>query len=215
MEPDISDLLDVIVDTEPVTYTSVRNSGDRVFENVTAWVHVEETAEAAPSGGVYTACNATILIDRAYPGEGEAVKPGDRVTLSDGTAYTVLSALPLKFNGPWKLRGRNLALAHDLRDTGTLSRPSTAQGAAGRPTLASYTAVAENVACRVQPEGGSAGDVMGRRTIPKRFTTYVGVQVDARAKDRFVAGGVTYTVVEVRNPERLDQLPQLVLELVA
>jgi hypothetical protein len=213
IDPDGSTLPTETGDTEPVTFTSTRTDGD-VSATVSAWVYVMSVREAVASRGVYESGDAQILIAQTDLEALGGAKPADVVTLTDGSAYTVLTAQALKFNGPWSLTARNLILANDLLQTGTLSRPTNAQDPAGRPTLANYTAIAANVPCRVQPEGGTATDVAGRRTIPARFTAYLGQQVDARAKDQFVCDGLTYTVLEVRNPQRITDLQSLVLEQV-
>jgi hypothetical protein len=201
---------------ETVTFTSTRNSGDVTIDNIAdATFAFTALKEAAPSKGAYQAGDVTFSIRQALLASAGGAKPGDRVTrAADGQTYTVLSAVPTVVTKIWNLTCRNLILANDLRSTGTLSRPTNAQDGAGRPTLASYTDIATDVPCRVQPEGAAAADVLERRTIPARFTAYLGQQVDARARDKFVSDGATYTVLEVRAPERIDQLMELVLEAV-
>ncbi|HEY1191551.1 MAG TPA: hypothetical protein VGE74_28220 [Gemmata sp.] len=201
---------------ESVTFTSVRRSGNQTVTGITdATFDFVGIREAAQSGGVYQAGDVSFSIRQSLLNGVGGAKPGDQVTrASDGQTYTVLSAIPTVMTRVWDLTCRNLILAADLRSTGTLSRPELAQDSAGRPALASYTDVAADIPCRVQPEGGSATETFGRVTMPKRYTAYLGVQVDARAKDRFVSDGVTYTVLEMRAPERIDQLMSLTLEKV-
>lgn len=170
--------------------------------------------EMTASNGAYTGKNLVFLLPTANLPDDVAPKVGDVIRDAANVDHTILEAMAGKFGNTWRCVTIALALVNGLASTGTLSRPDNERTTAGRPTLANYTAVAENVACRVQPEGGSAAEVAGRVTIPKRFTAYLGVQVDARAKDRFVCGGVTYTVLEMRQPERLDQLMSLTLEKV-
>lgn len=210
-EFDNDSLLDEIGDTEPVTFTSTRTAGNQTVET-DAWVYEMEAHEAESSAGVYVSADAIILLRRSDLDSVGGAKPADTVALQDGTLYTLLSVQRLKFGGPWKCTGRNLTLANDLQSLGTLSRPTNAQDTAGRATLASYTDVATNIPCRVQPEGGTAATVLERKTIPQRFTAFLGVQVDAHAKDKFVADGVTYTVLEVQKPQRITDLMNLTLE---
>ncbi len=198
---------------EAVTFTSVRNAGNRSVDVVDATFEFVTLKEAAASRGVYQAGDVNFSVRADLLADVGGAKPRDTVTReNDGQTYTVLTAVAGTITRCWNLTCRNLILAADLRSTGTLSRPSNAQDTAGRPTFSSYTDVAADIPCRVQPENSSATDAMGRRTMPKRYTTYLGTQVDARAKDRFVSDGVTYTVLEVREPERIDQLMSLVLE---
>lgn len=201
---------------EEVSFVSVRSGGNQTVTGITdATFDFVSLKEAAASNGAYQAGDVSFSIRQSLLTGVGGAKPGDQVVrTSDGQTYTVLTAIPTVMTKVWDLTCRNLILAADLRSTGTLSRPVVAQDSAGRPTLASYTDVAADIPCKVQPEGGSAGEVMGRVTIPKRYTAYLGSQVDARAKDKFVSGGVTYTVVEMRQPERIDQLMTLTLEKV-
>ena len=204
---------DVFDNLEAVTFTSVRNAGNQSVDVDDATFEFVTLKEAAASKGVYQAGDVNFSLRQSLLADVGGAKPRDTVTReSDGQTYTVLTAVPTVMTRVWNLTCRNLILAADLRSTGTLSRPSNAQDTAGRPTLGTYSDVASGIACRVQPEGGQATDAQGRRQMPKRFTTYLGTQVEARAKDRFVSDGVTYTVMEVREPERLDQLMSLVLE---
>lgn len=205
----------IIDNLEAVTFTSVRTAGNESVEVDDASFDFVTLKEAAASNGVYQAGDVSFSIRQSLLVDLGGAKPGDLVLrASDGQTYTVLTAIPTVFTKVWDITCRNLILANDLRQTGTLSRPSNAQDAAARPTLASYTVVAENIPCRVQPMGGSVADVFDRKTIPQRFTAFLGVQVEAHAKDKFVAGGVTYTVLEWQNPERIDELMSLTLEKV-
>jgi hypothetical protein len=98
--------------------------------------------------------------------------------------------------------------------TGALQRPSnTARDAAGRQALSSYTTIASGVPCRVQPLGGEAGDLLDRRAIPQRFTAFLGVQLTPQALDVFSVGSTTYTVLDWKLPQRIDELMTLSLEL--
>lgn len=204
----------VFDNTEVVTFTSVKTAGNETAEVDDAGFYPTSSAEGAPSYGVYTKGLARFSIRLAALEGIDGAKPRDTITRGNSEVYTVLRAIRGSISGVWQLDAVNLVLAADLRSTGTLSRPSNAQDTAGRPTLASYTAIATDIACRVQPEGGDATDVLGRRTIPKRFTAFLASTVDARAKDKFVSGGVTYTVLAARQPERIDELMTLTLEQV-
>jgi hypothetical protein len=195
---------------EAVAVTSVRSGGNVTANVARAGAYRLGAAEAAPSNGVYTRYDAEFTVGQAdLP---FVPKPRDTV-LWNGDTYTVLAVDGSDWLTFWSLTARNLVLAADLRQTGTLSRPSNAQDAAGRPARASYTTVTGSVPCRVQPLGGQATDALEKRTIPQRFTAFVGVTLDARAGDRFVCDGTTYTVTGSSNPERIDELQTLSLEI--
>jgi len=196
---------------ETVTVTSVRpNSTDQEGE-FEAGAYKLTGVEGAPSYGVYT--KYTVRFTLSYADLPFDPKPRDRITWKDDT-YTVLSATGSDWQQFWVADAVNLVLAEDLRQTGTLTRWVSAQDAAYRPARAAETTVAADVPCRVQPLGWDAADVNEKRTGPRRFAAFLGQALDARAGDRFAAGGESFTVVSYRDPERVDELPSLTLEAV-
>lgn len=211
---DFSDDQDLFDNLEEVSFVSVRLSGNRTVARITdATFDFVSLKEAAASKGAYQAGDVSFSIRQALLTETGGAKPGDKVIRqSDGRTYTVLSAIPTVMTRVWDLTCRDLILAHDLRGTGTLSRPQAGQDAAGRPVKSTYNVVAADVPCRVQSQGSSTEDALGKRTMSTKLTAYLGEQVDAQAKDRFVSDGVTYTVLGVKNPDRIDQLMSLDLE---
>lgn len=171
--------------------------------------------EAAASRGVYQAGDVTFSIRQSLLQDLGGAKPGDSVLrAADGQTYTVLTAVPTVFTKVWDVTCRNLILVNGLRSTGTLSRPSNAQDSTGRAALTTYANVAAGVACKVQPEDSAAVDLLDRKTAARRFTAFLAAQVVAKAKDRFVCDGVTYTVLGSKNPERIGDLMSLTLEVV-
>lgn len=196
---------------EAVTVTSVRPNSANVAADLTnAAAFRQSGGEAAPSRGAYAKYDVVFTLGMDdLPFE---PKPRDTVTWK-GSIYTVLDVTGSDWLKFWRVTARNLVLAADLRQTGTLSRPAVTQDSSGLPARSSYATVTGDVPCRVQPLGGTATDVLEKRTIPQRFTAFVGVLLDARASDRFVCNGVTYTVTGVSNPERIDELQSLSLEV--
>jgi hypothetical protein len=196
---------------EAVTVTSVRPNSSNVVTSVSnAGVYRLSNGEASPSFGVYTKNDIRVTIgqdDFSF-----TPKPRDTV-LWKGDTYTVLEVGGSDWLKFWTLTARNLILAADLRQTGTLSRPSAAQDSTLRPGRASYSTVTDNIPCRLQPVGGTAGDNLDKRTIPQRFAAIVGVFLDARAGDRFTVSTANYTVISSANPERIDELQSLTLEV--
>lgn len=196
---------------ENITYTSVRpNSADVATALTTAAVYQLGNGESSPSYGVYTKWDIKVCIstgDIEYD-----PKPRDTILWNTRT-YTVLEVTTTNWADFHTIIARDLILHSDLRDSGTLSRPSNTQDSAGRAALTSYTTVTSSIPCRVQYQPSTAVDQYGRRHIQERYTAYVGVLLDARAKDRFTVGSDIYTIVGVRNPERIDQLQELDLQL--
>lgn len=169
--------------------------------------------EQTASAGAYTARNLVFLVpDENLP---TGVKPQAGFLIVDGAAvsHTVLEVVAGKFGNTHRCTTIALALAYALSETGTLERPDNTQDAAGRMALTSYSAVGTS-RCRVQPQDRGAAEVMERKTMPLHFTAFLETPLAARARDRFVCAGTTYTVTGVRNPERLDALQELTLERV-
>lgn len=203
----------VIDNLEAVTFASARTAGNVTVSVTDATIDWVTLKEAAASRGVYQLGDAKFTIPRAALAAVGGMKPADTITrATDGRVYTVLSVTPPGIEGVWNAVGRDLILAADLRSTGTLSRPTTVQDAAGRPAKTAYTTVAADVPCRVQPEGGTVANPLDLLTIPKRYTAFLAQTVDARANDKFVCAGVTYSVIALNDPERITDLPSLTLE---
>lgn len=192
---------------EPVTVTSVRPASADVTEGADdAGVHRLGVGEGAPSRGAYT--RHDIRVTLGTDALSFVPKPRDMVTWQ-GDTYTVLSVDRSDWTRHYVLTARNLVLSEDLRQTGTLSRPVNARDDAGRPARGSYATVTADVPCRLQPAAAAAGDTNEKRTIPVTFTCFVGLQLDARAGDRFTVAGEHYGVLGVTNPERIDELMSL------
>ncbi len=200
---------------EEITFTSVKNAGNESVTVGDAGFYQQGLSEGAPSYGVYVKGLARFAVRVAAIEEVDGAKPRDTVTQTrTGDVYTVLRATRGEITQFWQLDCVDLILAADLYQSGTLSRPTNAQDTTGRASLATYATVGSAVACRLQPEGGSATDALDRRTIPRRFTAFLASVLGAKAKDKFTVSGTAYTVLEEKMPERIDELPVLILELV-
>ena len=206
----------VINNLEAVTYTSVATAGNTTVSITDAAFYRTSPglAEGAPSAGVYVKATGRLAIRNSLLTAVGGAKPSDTITRADSSVWTVLRAMPPVISGVWQIDVIDLILSNGLVQSGTLTRPTTGQDSSGRQALASYTTIASNVPCRVQPIGGDAGDVMDRRTTPQRFTAFLGQQVVAQALDVFTVSGVAYTVLDFKMPERIDELMTLSLELI-
>ena len=204
----------VIDNLEAVTYTSVATDGNTVVSVPDAAFYRQDLREAAPSAGVDTRADGIFVVRNSLLAAVGGAKPADTITRADGSVWTVLTARPPVISGVWQLTCRDLILANGLEEMGTLSRPTLGQDSAGRQTFTSYTTIAANVPCRVQPEGGDARDVFERRTLAQRYTAFLGMQVTAQAKDQFTVSGQSYTVLDYKLPQRIDELMTLSLELI-
>lgn len=170
--------------------------------------------EQTASAGAYSAKNLVWLLPTANLPDGVTPKAGDVIRDASSVDHTVLEVQVGKFGQTHRCVTIALAVVYELSELGTLERPVSGRDGAGRPLPAGYTVIAADVSCRVQPEDGTAGDVDERKVIPLRYTATLATPVVVRARDRFTVDGTAYTVTGFRNPERLDQLLQLSLELV-
>jgi hypothetical protein len=216
MQIDFESDQQVIDNLEAVTYTSVATAGNTTIAVPDAAFYRTSPglAEGAPSGGVYVKATGRFSIRPAWLDGVGGAKPADTITRTDGSVWTVLRAVPPVIS-VWQLDVIDLVLSNGLSQTGTLTRPGNAtQDAAGRQALTTYTTVAGGVPCRVQPAEGTARDSDDRRAIITRYTAFLGQQVTAQAKDVFTSAGRSYTVLGFRNPQRIDELMSLDLELI-
>jgi len=184
--------------------------------------------EMTASAGVVSSRNLVWLVPQANLPEGVAPRAGDQIRATETATgleidHTVLEVQVGKFGQTHRCVTIALAVVYELAQRGVLTRPDNTQDAAGRAALTSYSAVG-SVWCRVQPQDSQAGEHLGRVTTPRKFTALVDTPLAVKAKDVFtvttyvtpggaVAGVQAYTVLGFRNPERLDQLMSLDLEL--
>ncbi len=203
-----------IDNTEAVTFTSIGSGGSSVSVPDAGFYRTGgPLTEDEPSAGAYQRYDATFSIRNSLIGS-LGPKPGDTVTRADATVWTVLRASAPVVSGIWQLTCLRLVIAPALAQTGTLSRPNNAQDAAYRPALSSYTTIASNVSCWVEPIETAAEDVMQRRTMVTSAVAYLATAVDAQANDQFIVGTTKYTVLKSSKPSRLDKLQELELEVV-
>lgn len=171
--------------------------------------------EMAASAGAYTSQDRAWLLPAAnLPSGPVEPAPGDIILDAGNVSWTIGDVTVGKFGETYKCVARALAVVNALSASGQLKRPTNAQDAAGRPSLATFANVGSAVSCRVQPEDGDAGEVFERLTIPRKFTAYLATPLTVKAHDQFVVDTVTYTVLGFRNPERIWDLMSLSLEAI-
>ncbi len=206
--------------TGPGLYDSfpLSATGGAVKRRAPTWKEI-----TASAGGV-TSKNLVFLVPDANLPEGVTPRVADQLQDLDEIDHTILEVQAGKFGQTHRCVTIALAVVYELAATGVLTRPTVAQDDAGRAALSAYTTVG-TTKCRVQPEGGQSEEVHGRKTMPKRYSGYLETPFVPRAKDVFtvtsytspggaVASVVRYTVTGFRNPEALDQLLTLDLELI-
>jgi hypothetical protein len=203
-----------IDNVEAITYTSTGIGGSSV-PVLDAGMYLGAITEHAPSNGAYQRIDAKWSIRFSLLAPLGGAKPGDTITDSSSLVWTVITATPPVISGVWQISSLRLEIAPAFAQLGTLTRPSnTEQDSAGRQGLITYSTIAANVPCRLQPISGDAGDIQERRGMPRRFTAFLGSQVVPQSLDIFTVAGQGYTVLGFRNPQRIDELQTLTCELI-
>lgn len=170
--------------------------------------------EMAASAGAYTNQDQAFLIPAENLPFGVVPAPGDILLDDDAISWTIGDVTVGKFRETHKCVARALAIVNALSASGQLKRAPYVADSAGRPAGASYANVGSAVACRVQPEDSAAGELLGRVTIPRRYTAFLATPLTVQAHDQFVVSGASYTVLGFKNVERVWDLMSLDLELI-
>ncbi len=208
-----------VYDSHPMTAT-----GGAAKRRAPTW------KEMTASAGATTSKNLVWLLPDANLPGGILPRAGDQLRAVETATgeeidHTVLEVQVGKFGNTHRCVTVALAVVYELSARGVLTRPDNTQDAAGRAALSTYATVG-TVRCRVQPLDGQTSEIDQRVTIARKFAAHLDAPLAARAKDVFtvtsyvspggaVASVQAYTVTGSRNPERLDQLMSLDLELIA
>ncbi len=168
--------------------------------------------EIIASNGVYTSDNLAWHLPTQNCGT--APRPGDIVLDGQNVSHTVLEVQINHWGWVYRCVTIALEIVNALSATGVLSRPAMTKDDASRRTFGAYTDITTGISCRVQPVDSATRDLLDRNTVPKQYSAWVAVALDVRANDRFTVAGVNYTIKGYKNPERLDQLLQLDLEMI-
>ncbi len=203
-----------VYDSHPLTAT-----GGAVKRRAITW------KEMTASAGAYTSRDRAWLIPAANLPVGVVPRPGDQVRDASDVDWTVGEVAVGKFGQTYRCVCRALAVVNELSASGRLLRPDATTDAAGRPAP-NYSQVGAPVRCRVQPLDGAAAEIDQRVTARRALAAYLAAPLDARARDVFevttrvsfggaIASVQRYTIKAARNAERIWDLMQLDLELVA
>lgn len=188
--------------TAPSVYTDTTVAG--------AWYRDLNDKEKAASRGVYVEHERNWFIPKtAYASQ---PLPGDLITDADGNVYTALSMGEAGGLGVWKVRSVNLVIAANLRQLVDIHKPNNTQDAGGN-RVPTYVPAYTQLHGRIQPVGGDRTDVQGKLGIVAAYACYLASQVDVTPEYQVTCAGVTYQIRGFSNPERLDELMQLTLEV--
>jgi hypothetical protein len=202
---------------EPVTHTGTTDTAATAVQDARRFPvrrHEQQT-----SGGVYRGDDRVWCLPAAQVAAEPL--PGDRVTDSAGTVWTVLEAKPVGLGSSlshYRLVTRDLVLAERLRDTLDVERPAITYDASG-VTLRAWppsggTTPYAGIPCRVQPQEAVAVEERGLYGFRGTHLGFVDRQLTLTAEDRVLSGGVYYEVRGWRSASRIDELFTLDLELV-
>jgi hypothetical protein len=206
-------------DRESVAYTSVKNSGNVEYSLTDCLRRPLNFKELAASGGVYTSQDRVWLVPAAILPSGlngvADLKPADFLTDGDSVQWTVLECAWNTLQTWWRLVTRNIVLAYDLRSTLSIINPINNQDASGN-RIPNYNVepAYSNVPCRIQEQEGNVAELLGKQEIKRTFIAYIGQRVTVTRESRVISGGVNYQVTGYRNPDRIDMLMELNLEII-
>lgn len=224
LEVDFSLGLRGMANTEAVTFTSRRRQGDVVDRIDGVMRRQLNGREGAPSGGTYTFADVGFLIPReriqALLLQDRQPKEGDLVTDDLGTEFTALNVNGL-MRGPngyelWQVNCRDLVLANDLRDVIDLESPKISLDPAGVKVKDwAGGSVRRNVPARVQPLTQELAEQFGMTGLKGTYAVICGRQIAVsyewriRWRDHSTTPSTLryLDIVDVRNPERIDELP--------
>ncbi len=203
----------------------VAATGGGAKRRAPTWKEMTASAGAVSSRNLVWLVPAANLPENVQPRAGDQIRAVETATGLE-IDHTVLEVQVGKFGNTHRCVTLALAVVYELSATGTLTRPDNTQDAAGRAALTNYTAIGEPVRCRVQPQDSATEEVLGRVTMPRKFEALLETPLAVKAKDVFtvttyvspggaVASTQAYTILGFRNPERLDLLQSLDLELIA
>lgn len=215
--------------TETGTLTSRRKTGD-MSDLVSGVLRGAVTGkELRESNGAYTGDDVTFLVARnriaSLLAQDRKPKPGDTYQDANGVEFTVLGVdEELKDQGGpqvFRLTCRDLVLAYDLRDVVDIERPRVTLDGAGVKTKGwppgDGSVPYRSIPAKVQRITEDVLEQWGLVALKGSYIVIVGRQVtlDLEERIKWIRSGVTryLDIVELRNPERIDELPVIGAEL--
>jgi hypothetical protein len=196
---------------EPVTHTGTTDTAATAVQDARRFP--VRRHEQAASGGVYRGDDRVWCLP-AVQCSFEPL-PGDRVTDSAGTVWTVLEAKPVGLGSSlshYRLVTRDLVLAERLRDTLDVERPAITYDASG-VALRAWAAAYSGIPCRIQPQEANAIEERGLYGFEGTHLGFVDRQLTLTAEDRVLSNGVYYDLKGWHNAQRIDELQVLDLRL--
>ena len=200
-----------------VTYrpqTAPRTYSTAAVKN--AFYRDKGTQETKPSEGAAVEHHRDwYLVKRFY-----AARPSVGDLLVDGSDnWTVLDVTEAGAQGTWKLGTIRLQIQTALADSISIYRPTVGQNAWGGRLTTPATAIYSGVPAKIQTIDSfsgqvplASGDRLGRRMNPPAYRCYLSIRfTDTQAQDYLQDddSGQKYTILNVTNPAKLDELSSL------
>ena len=195
---------------QTVDHTSVRTSGD-VVTCILGHRHNIDRRELAASNGVYTPDDLIWRLPK--PTCPIRPKPRDLITDAEGRTVTMLQVSYIVDQQRYRCVCRDLILANDLYDTIDVETPTITYTTAGAK-VKTWEALYSDIPARLQPITADLVDERGMRGLRVTHELIVGQALVVTNEDRVVLDGVYYEIRGYHNPERIDELPVLDVELV-
>lgn len=207
--------------TEPVTYRSVRKTGEMV-DTIPIARRRKLTVKDMATGVVgYQTGDIAWLVPQALlsPSLGRP-KEADIIVDQLGRPWTVLTADGQSddSNGPqtWRLTCRNVVIAFDLKDTVTIERAVSNLDASGTD-VRTWQPLYSGITCRLQPVDQDIATERGITDLQGKYLIYLSQEVQVVMRDRVNVGakapGGYLEILSYRNRERIDELPYLECKL--
>jgi hypothetical protein len=203
-----SDFADVIDASESVTLNRRGSTPGGAGETVDKALRRAVTvAEAAKSGGKYTASDVTWHISCAQLNARPRL--GDVITDGDGGRWTVLDVRLVTMNSRWQCSTRNLAVVYALNDTLTVLKAVYSKGTAGAAE-ATWRAWRTGVRARIQPLETTVEVKGSARTVANRCTIFIEDDLSLDHTHRIkAADGTIYRITKLSGVEQIGELPAI------
>lgn len=196
---------------QTIDHTSVRITGDVTTEIDRAHRHYIGRKELAASNGVYTPDDVIWRFPDRYVTN--KPKPRDRILDADGVTWTILEAWYIFDQKRHRCACRNLILAFDLYDQIDVETPAITYDAAGVATK-TWGTLYSQIPSRLQPITADIADERGIRALRVTHNLIVDRVLSVTNEDRVLLNGTYYEIRGYHNPERIDELLVLDVEIV-
>jgi head-tail adaptor len=169
------------------------------------------TREAEASDGTYTASDLKWHLPVAQL---ESAPPlGSVITAADGEPWTVLEVAAQTLGERWLCWTRNLVIAGGLNQTITIQQATWTKTASGAPQ-ATWTDYRTDLPARVQPISSRIEVQHDQRLARVTHQVFLAEQVLVDQNFRVLHDGAVYNLLGYREPDRIDRLIVLDVELV-